>query len=612
MYNKVDFKKISLLGTGKKNTKIFKVEHIKTGKIYALKEVEAKSLEKLNEYKEEAYQLTKLQKHPNILQIYGYFISETKHSTYKLGIINEYLEQETNLEITFRKRAKLNNYFTEDNIINMSYSLIDALAYLEYNNICHRDIKPTNLFLMHNFQIKVIDFGESKETSNIYDDYDNEYNPSMATIRGTPQYLSPILWQAHTINQVKQVEHNIYKSDVFSCGLVLFQMCALKDVTGFNQKTEKIDGEKLINNGLKILSNKYSNKVVDLLRIMLKFKEKDRPTFIELAKHIAGNNYIPKVEYSIFDYIINKNNNISNNKTEQIKEKTNEEKAYWFKQYINKEKLIFNLSKSLYWFEAGGNMIGKYNFSDNINEEPKFSLIGKYKGTFPNHFVTIYTNNKYGYFLLGGEENTTYQFINNQVLVKANMLCPRYFTSPIYYNNIILVIGGYDNINKVQLASIECYNIDKNTWNIEEYSLNIPRSQANSLLYKDKIIYVFGGINKNYGTLNSIERINIELKLCDLLNIKLPIPLRRFKSIKITSTKILILGGTSRYQTESEHTFIYDVDTNNFSKFVPLSRAGNIEDEIIVDEIGELHIFLENAYGTSPPYHIDFNYLDFH
>ena len=43
-----------MLGSGKKNTKIYKAEHIASGKYYALKEVEAKTLDKLNEYKEEA------------------------------------------------------------------------------------------------------------------------------------------------------------------------------------------------------------------------------------------------------------------------------------------------------------------------------------------------------------------------------------------------------------------------------------------------------------------------------------------------------------------------------------------------------------------------------
>jgi len=51
MFRKQDFKKVDLLGSGKKNTKIYKVLHLQSGKYYALKEVEAKTLDKLNEYK---------------------------------------------------------------------------------------------------------------------------------------------------------------------------------------------------------------------------------------------------------------------------------------------------------------------------------------------------------------------------------------------------------------------------------------------------------------------------------------------------------------------------------------------------------------------------------
>ena len=55
MFRKQDFKKVDLLGSGKKNTKIYKVLHIASGKYYALKEVEAKTLDKLNEYKVSFY-----------------------------------------------------------------------------------------------------------------------------------------------------------------------------------------------------------------------------------------------------------------------------------------------------------------------------------------------------------------------------------------------------------------------------------------------------------------------------------------------------------------------------------------------------------------------------
>lgn len=104
MFRRCDFKKLDLLGSGKKNTRIFKVEHLPTKKIYALKEVEAKSLDKLNEYKEEAVQLSKAQNHPNILQFYGYYFYETPHSTYKLGIICEFISESQNLEVIYRKR----------------------------------------------------------------------------------------------------------------------------------------------------------------------------------------------------------------------------------------------------------------------------------------------------------------------------------------------------------------------------------------------------------------------------------------------------------------------------------------------------------------------------
>ena len=239
---KKDFKKLELLGGGKKNTKIYKVQYVHTGQIFALKEVEAKNLDKLNEYKEEAAQLIKAQHHSNILQCYGYYFYETSYNSYKIGMITELFNKNENLEVIYRLREKQRLFWSEEALLKIAYNLIDTFAYLEHIGICHRDIKPTNLFLLENYQIKVIDFGESIVN---YDDDDEEDN-QVATVRGTPQYLSPKLWEAHVIKKAKEVEHNMFKSDVFSAGLVLFQLSAMKDVGGFNQKTEHNDGEELI------------------------------------------------------------------------------------------------------------------------------------------------------------------------------------------------------------------------------------------------------------------------------------------------------------------------------------------------------------------------------
>ena len=627
MFRRTDFKKLELLGGGKKNTKVFKVKHIKTQKQYVLKEVEARNLDKLNEYKEEAVQLSRVQNHPNILQFYGYYFYETPHNTFKLGIISELITNDSNLELIYRKREKSRIFWTEPQLLQMIYSMIDAFSYLEYIGICHRDIKPTNLFLMDNYQIKVIDFGESKES---FDEEDEDHT-TMATIRGTPQYLSPILWEAHVITQAKQVEHNMFKSDVFSAGLVLFQMAAMMDVSGFNQKTSNVDGEKLIREGLRMISKRYSNNIIEILGKMLQFNEDKRPNFIELGKFIAGNDFVPRTDKSIMQYIRervnreqnqnqiqnvnnNKSNNQNNNNNINNNKENDEQKEFYFSQYIKKHNLKFNMRKIAYWFEYGGNMIAKHQIIKNDNNS-KWKLIAKYKGNFPYHCITLYTNEQFGIYIIGGtDNNNTYQFLNGQIYRKNSMNIERSFMSCLFipHLNSILSIGGYDYTDKNQLSSIESYDIINDTWSMSAYQdLKVPRSQANVLLYNNSNIFIFGGYNKNFGTLNSIERLDLENKKCDLLELKLPIPLRRFASMKITDHKILIMGGITRLCKESDSTFIVDIENDKIMKYSSLPKGGIVEQEIFLDEIGGVHLFFENNYGTAPPEHVIFNYLDF-
>jgi serine/threonine protein kinase len=602
MFRRSDFKKLQLLGSGKKNTKIFKVEHLPTKKIYALKEVEAKSLDKLNEYKEEAVQLSKAQNHANILQFYGYYFYETPHNTFKLGIICEYINENRNLEVIYRTREQKSLFWKDEEILKMIYSMVDALAFLQNISICHRDIKPANLFLLESSEIKVIDFGESKEYL-----LDEEHNSAtMATIRGTPQYLSPILWKAHVLTPgTKLVEHNIYKSDVFSSGLVLFQIASMKDVTGFNQKTNLTDGEKLIKEGLDRLSRKYSNKVTDILRKMLIFDEELRPNFLDLAKIIFGENYIPRLDRNFSE---SKENNKS--QSNNIKKKSDEDKATLFKHYMDNNNLKFNQNKITYWFEYGSNMIGKFYLN---KDENKWKLIAKYKSEFPGHFLTIFIDEDIGHFLIGGvDQNNTFQYRDGQISKKASMNVDRSFMATVHFNKSILAIGGYEYNEKSQLSSIEVYDIEEDKWNLNLFEdLKVARSQSNALIFNQNSIFVFGGYNKNYGTLSSIEKINLSTKKCELISPKLPIPLRRFSSLKISDTKMLLLGGITRLCKETDTVFCFDVEKQNFSKFAALPKGGIIDHEVILDEIGQVHIFFENNYGTSPPIHVVYNYLDF-
>lgn len=100
--------------------------------------------------------------------------------------------------------------------------------------------------------------------------------------------MSPLLWKAHVVDgNSRFAKHNIYKSDVFSVGLLFYQLATMDDVTGFNQKTPEYDGEKLIDAGIKKLKSKYNDVTCEVIRLMLRFNEPERPSFIELSKIIT-------------------------------------------------------------------------------------------------------------------------------------------------------------------------------------------------------------------------------------------------------------------------------------------------------------------------------------
>lgn len=138
-------------------------------------------------------------------------------------------------------------------------------------------------------EIKLIDFGESKDV--FQGDRDDGGSAATATIRGTPQYLSPLLWKAHVVDgNSRFAKHNVYKSDVFSVGLLFFQLAAMEDVTGFNQKSQEFDGEKLVGQGIARLKQRLSDNTqfCEIIKMMLKFHETDRPSFCELGKVLAN------------------------------------------------------------------------------------------------------------------------------------------------------------------------------------------------------------------------------------------------------------------------------------------------------------------------------------
>jgi hypothetical protein len=109
-----------------------------------------------------------------------------------------------------------------------------------------------------------------------------------------------------------------------------------------------------------------------------------------------------------------------------------------------------------------------------------------------------------------------------------------------------------------------------------------------------------------------------------LPDIKMPCPLRRFASIKISNTKVLLLGGIGRLSKESDTVYCFDVDdTKNKQGLEPanstyaievldtIDKAGVIDYPVVIDSVGSLHLFVENASGTSPLQRSVYSFLEY-
>jgi NIMA (never in mitosis gene a)-related kinase len=113
-----------------------------------------------------------------------------------------------------KRCKKENDYVAEDVIWKIFMQLILALKECHVRKdqkIIHRDIKPGNVFLDAENNVKLGDFGLSRVVS-----MESEY---VATNVGTPYYMSP--------EQVEETQYN-EKTDIWSTGAVLYEIITLR------------------------------------------------------------------------------------------------------------------------------------------------------------------------------------------------------------------------------------------------------------------------------------------------------------------------------------------------------------------------------------------------
>ena len=261
-----------------------------------------------------------------------------------------------------------------------------------------------------------------------------------------------------------------------------------------------------------------------------------------------------------------------------------------------------------------GNKIGKVDLhNDPEAEEPNpWKLVGKFRYDFHSHVVIVPANEQHVYYVLGGIKENWFIFKDNCLVSKAPMPEKSFF-SAVFLDGKVHTFGGFDICDKIQLKAWEYYNIEKDEWDKNDsIMLHITRSQSSCWVFEDNIIFIFGGYNKELGTLDSVERYETDKNVITLLKVTMPTPLRRFATIKISTTKILLIGGLEKLNKESDAVFWLDLESDyRIEKLDKIDKAGVVDYPIVIDSIGNLHLFIEREAGTLPPFDVVYSFLEY-
>ena len=280
-FNINDYNIIKQIGEGTFG-KIFEVEN-SNHYHFALKKLLANSIKEMEMLKSEYELLLGLEGlNINLIHIYGIENKKLDKTTFVVYVLMELAICDWEKEISNREKKK--RYYSEEELIIILKNLIFTFSELQRHNISHRDIKPQNILLCSDNNLKIADFGEAKEARNR-----NNIDTIRQTIRGTELYMSPILFDSLKTKKRngKYILHNSYKSDVFSLGFCILLAATLK-VDSLYVIREIKDMNILQKEVYNFLKNRYSNKLINVIISMLEIEEKNRVDFIELEKIVEN------------------------------------------------------------------------------------------------------------------------------------------------------------------------------------------------------------------------------------------------------------------------------------------------------------------------------------
>jgi predicted Ser/Thr protein kinase len=167
---------------------------IKTVRLLDTDDPEA--LEGLERFKNEARAAGRLS-HPNIVAVYDYGESDDV-----AFIVMEFIEGQS-----LKQRLDTKEPLPVPEAVRVMQQVLAGLQFSHAKGVVHRDIKPGNVMLTSDGQVKLADFGIARIESSVM--------TQAGTMLGTPAYMSPEQLMAQPVDA---------RSDIYSSGVLLYQL----------------------------------------------------------------------------------------------------------------------------------------------------------------------------------------------------------------------------------------------------------------------------------------------------------------------------------------------------------------------------------------------------
>lgn len=183
------YQKLDKIGEGTYGV-VYKAKDRVTGEIIALKKIRLEAEDEgIPSTAIREISLLKELQHPNIVRLY-----DVVHTERKLTLVFEYLDQDLKKYLDVCERG------LETSILkSFLYQLLKGIAYCHQHRVLHRDLKPQNLLINREGELKLADFGLARAFGIPVRSYTHEvvtlWYRAPDVLMGSRKYSTPVdIW----------------------------------------------------------------------------------------------------------------------------------------------------------------------------------------------------------------------------------------------------------------------------------------------------------------------------------------------------------------------------------------------------------------------------------